>query len=231
MVATNNMLGLGLYTPAEAAFYARVPVQTLNRWFYGNAQGRLVAEPRFSRDERLVTFLDFVQALAIRNARVNYSVPLNTIREGIDRAKREYAVEYPLARRRTIHLFGKDLYIELEGADYHKITGTNRRQGVMKTVVELYMDDLGFDASGVANSYVAFKWARGDAALRTIRMDPSLRLGEPIVENCAISARTLWEACQAEGGLTEAARVYGVDIADVDAACRYIDHLTLPRAA
>lgn len=220
MIASNTKLGVGLYTPNEAAFYARVPTRTLNRWFFGDTQGERVASPRFG-DERIISFYDFVQAMAIRNIRTNHNVPLKKIREAIDRASSEHDVSYPLARRHTIYLFHPDLYICFDASDFKKLTGTQRDQKMIKQIVEFYVDDLGYDAEGLACHYDAFTWKD-----RTVRMNPKLRLGEPIVTACGYSAMTLWEASQAEGSISKAAKVYGVDEADVQAAYRYIDHLS-----
>ena len=41
-------------------------------------------------------------------------------------------------------------------------------------------------------------------------MDPRERFGEPVVERCGYAASTLWEACEIEGGVEEAAKAYGV---------------------
>lgn len=223
--AKMDLLGIGLYTPAEAAFYARVSTQKLNRWFYGNAQGERVTTPRFT-NERTISFLDFVQAIAIRNIRINYNVPLPKIREGIDRAMKDHSIDYPLARERTIYLFGKELFILQKDEEFQKITGSNREQKMITKVVELYMEDLGFDALGLANQYNSFTW-KG----RSIFMRPQFRLGEPIVDSCKYSARTLWEGCITEGGFDQAAKVYGVEKEDIEIAYRYYDYLKGSNAA
>ncbi len=229
MVAVTEKLGVGLYTLKEAAFYSRVPVQTLNRWFYGNKQGSVVVAPQFADSEdRVITFLDFVQALAIRNIRVNHRVPLSKIREAIERARDQYGVDYPLARKKTIYHFGAEIFIHVDGysQDFRQLTGRNRDQSVFTRVVELYMRDLGFDESGLASNYSAYCWKD-----REVKIDPQIRLGEPLILSCGYSARTLWETAELEGGIEAAARILGVEDQDVEAACRYWDHLSTVKAA
>lgn len=36
----------GLYTPREAAFYARMHPSVLNRWLFGNKSGNWVLQPQ-----------------------------------------------------------------------------------------------------------------------------------------------------------------------------------------
>ena len=76
---TENLLGVGLYTPREAAYYARVSPQLITRWFYTNP----VLEPGVSiPDQRLITFADFIQLGAIRTARKE-GVSLSKIRQAL----------------------------------------------------------------------------------------------------------------------------------------------------
>ena len=96
----------------------------------------------------------------------------------------------------------------------------HRRNMLLKPVVVLYKEDLGYDRKGLANLYTAFKYED-----LTVEMNPSIRFGEPIVKSCGYSAQTLWEAATSEGSMERAASAYGVDRKEVEAACRYFDHL------
>jgi hypothetical protein len=60
-----KFIGSGLYTIAEAALYARVKESLLRRWIFGDGR-RAVFDPQFGSHEKLVSFLDLVQTLAIR---------------------------------------------------------------------------------------------------------------------------------------------------------------------
>ena len=139
MVVAKERLGVGLYTPSEAAFYSRVAPQKLNRWLFGNRQGSAVATPGLPPNERLVTFLDLIQALAIRNIRLNHRVPLATIREAVQNAETEYNIKHPLAYEKSVFLYGNDLFIHLKDRpkpeQLRKLTGDNRDQTVLTQVL------------------------------------------------------------------------------------------------
>lgn len=159
MIATADRLDIGVYSRSEAAFFARVPVSTLNRWFYGNKQGERVVEPSFEDHERIVSFLDFVTALAIRNCRVGYKISMPKIREAIQRAKEDFSLDYPLAMRRTLFYSEavETLFIVPPGKEeFYKITGKDRNQQHFTKVVEMFVDDLGFDADGLAKHFDIF---------------------------------------------------------------------------
>src|SRR5271154_7587936 len=89
--------GTGLYTLGEAAKYARMHPITLARWFKGdNYCERIIP----LEDTKIISFLDFVQALAIRNLRVNYKkykISLQDIRDAVEKATKEYGISHPFA--------------------------------------------------------------------------------------------------------------------------------------
>ncbi|MEZ6069441.1 MAG: hypothetical protein R3C10_04020 [Pirellulales bacterium] len=102
MIATaKDLIGKGIYSTTEAALYARVRRDTLRRWLFGGSSQKPVISRQVESpaDNKVVTFLDFVQAMAIRAIRVQHDVPLQTIRKAHDRAVRDYGLEYPLPDR------------------------------------------------------------------------------------------------------------------------------------
>lgn len=216
-----------MYTPAEAAFYSRVRTQTLNRWLFGSKHGDRVIFPEAGDDDRVVTFLDFVQSLAIRSIRNTFKIPLQKIRQTVDLARTQ-GVEYPFAVEHSTYLFGDenapghgDLVLRI-GDDLLQASGRSKGNYVMREIAELYMRDLHFSPeTGLADRYVA--WADRDGA--KITMDPRFRFGEPVIESCGFTARTLWEAYEIEGGIDQAAEAFGIDRSQIELALSYYDHL------
>jgi uncharacterized protein (DUF433 family) len=232
MVTFTNLqdaLKAGIYTPSEAAAYARMPTRMLIRWLFGNASGEAVLEPQFaSFEERFVSFLDFVQAVAVRTIREQYKVPLPKIRAGVQWAKDHFGIDYPFARKHVAYLFERDLFILPPGEETALVQATGRQVGQLaeKRIVEDYIKDLVFDPqTGLSREYVAAEWQS-----RRITMTPERRFGEPVVVSCGITARTLWEAYQTEGGAEAAAEVFGVQPAEVESAWRYYMSLNLVEA-
>jgi len=242
MIAAKDTLGIGIYTPEEAAFYARVPTRTLNRWIFGDSQGAPVVRPQFenqTKDDRIVTFLDLVQALAIHSIRSVHKIPLGKIRTAVDLARQRYNVQYPFAMKHTTFLFSDgmkeghgEIVLCREGDTDHpekyiQISGKERGNYLMNKVVELYLDDLYFDPeTGFATKYRP--WS---AYGRHILLDPKRRFGEPIVEECGYTVETLQQAAVSEGSIESAAETYGVAVEDVKIAFSYWDHLSTQNAS
>ncbi len=241
MFAVAENIGVGIYSTAEAAFYARVSRQIMNRWVFGDSKGKPVIERQLvGSDEKVVTFLDFVQTLAVREVRNRHGISLQKIRQGVDAARERYRIEYPLACEHTIFLFSDrkgeghgEIVIRLssEEADvkeqYVQLTGKARENLMMKQVVELFLDDLKFDpATGLAIEFSPM--ANGAAS---IVLNPRLRFGEPIVNPSGYTVESLWHATNTEGGIQEAAAAYGVGRAEVELANKYYDMLMPSRGA
>jgi len=230
MVANvKEKIGLGIYTPAEAARYARVHTATLARWIHGDDRGHAVVDAQLSGDQdRIITFLDFVQALAIRAIRTRHRLPLSKIRDAVSYTKERHGLTHPLARKHTTYLFRGNLYVRLETETDHEfmqVSGIGKDQLAHAKVIELYMENLSFDATGLASTYRPF-----ESRDRVVVMDPQRRFGQPLLDSCAYTIEALIGAVETEGGIDAAATAYGVEREDVLAAIAYDDYLRGPSA-
>jgi len=169
-----------------------------------------------------MTFLDFMQAVAVRNLRVKHHVHLDTIREAITYAKNEFDMDHPFARKHVTYLDGRNILIQpAEHTAPVGATGRVKGQHVIKRVLEQYLEDVSFDPnSGLATRYMAYQFKD-----RRIVMDPEIHFGQPYVDNTGITAARLAAAVDEEGSRDAAASAFGVSLDDVEAAARYIDSL------
>jgi hypothetical protein len=101
-----KFIGSGLYTVKEAALYARVREPLMRRWLFGTKDRRAVIDLQFGAGEKLVSFLDLIQTLAIREIRLQYNVPLQKFRQAIRWVKKARDVDYPFARKHFTYLLG-----------------------------------------------------------------------------------------------------------------------------
>lgn len=232
--SANGLLGKGIYSPVEAATYARLDTRLVNRWVYGNKQGKRVFHPQHKyKNEKIISFLDFIQILAIRNLRLKYKVTLENLRNGIYNFKQEYESEHPFAQEdHKTYLFKGTLYIKKKGYSkeyiYTSISPKSYGQEAITDVIEMYMDDVHFGPKGMAESYQAFKETY-DGKTINITMNPNSRFGEPLIDSCNTTPYTLYEAIFTEGSKKNAAKAFGVDPEYVDIAYRYIDYLDSPK--
>lgn len=243
VAASDHLVGVGLYTAEEAARYARISSRTMSRWVFGDNSGAPVIRSQLKSQgepERFVTFLDFVQAMAVRSVRLREKqFPLQKIRAACEAASDRFDLQFPLAARdHRIYLFGPRDNLKLCemviacGKDpagdeqYLQLSGKKRGSYLLTQVVEPFMSQLVFGDSRYAERFVA--WSHNE---QSIVMDPSTRLGEPYLPSCGYTALALWEAYLSEGGVEEAAKAYDVADSEVELACSYFDFLTGADAA
>lgn len=223
MVTSPIPFNQGIYTPGEVALFAKLHRTTVQRWFFSNHMGQAVMRPSSSREERTLSFLDLVQAMAVRDIRRVHKVPLPKIREAVQRAEADYQLSHIFARPHCSVLFEGDIFIYPKGeASPVQVSGKRPHQVALRPIVEAFQRDLSFDENGLARLFTAFRFAD-----ESVVMDPAVRFGEPCVTSCGYSARTLYDAVLSEGGVTEAARAFDVPEAAVDVALRYYESLAL----
>ncbi len=218
-VKIQEMLGSGIYTVQEAALYARVSPQMMSRWLFGNSTGKAVIDPQFASHEKLVSFLDLVQTLAIREIRLQKRVKLSKFREAIKVAKEKFKMSYPFAMRHCAYLWGEDIVISPPNEGYVEASGKHQGQRLFK-FVELYLTNLSFDAKGLANNYTIY--SHQDIG---IHMKPTIRFGEPMLPS-GYSAKAIWDSIGVEGGIDETAKAFGIPREEVEASYRlFVDCL------
>jgi uncharacterized protein (DUF433 family) len=224
MILIEEMVGggTGLYTLGEAAKYARMSQQTLTRWFKGDDYCKRVIP---LEDAKVITFLDFVQALAIRNLRVFYKIKLQDIRDAVDRASKEHGISHPFAYKHTTFLFEKKIWIQPEGKTLTQISGKGHGQIGLTKIIENFYEDISFDATtGAASSYKAFERTYKSGSHKIV-MNPKVRFGEPILDDSGYTPEALFEAAKTEGSVEDAARNYGVDVDQIRICVDYFDYL------
>lgn len=217
----------GLYTLAQAALFARMPLNTLNYWHYGTKSRAPLRDSEVARDEgKFLTFLEFVEAVAIRSLRTEMHIGLPKIREAIKEAQDKYQIKYPFAQQahKTV-IVGKDLHILLgEDALMIGLSGKDKAQESFKKFLEPYMENMRFNAERIACEWIAARYGEGD---KIIKMNPRIGFGEPLVGKTGYSAETLWRAAVAEGSIDKACQYYEVDRESVAAACNYWEGLSI----
>lgn len=211
----------GLYTLRETSIYARIPLTTLRYWFVGEKNHPPVRKAIIDDGGMLyVTFQDFIEAVAIRELRTSYNIPLPKIREAVIEAQNQYGVEYPFSN--------KEHKTKTDGTNLHfyfknkgnpvQLTGKGKRQISFETCVESFMRNLVFDKKGIAYEYIAARYRDSK-----ITINPNIMFGSPRVSQSPYSAITLWRARNAEGKIAAVSRIYGVESKIVRASCKYCE--------
>ena len=211
----NELIGLGVYTLQEASLYGLLSSNKLSRWVFGTEQYPPVIESKL-RSQRLVSFYDLVEAMAINKARES-GVSLLKIRKAINIARDDYGVEFPLAYNHKMVLYDKDLHILFPDRSIIQVSGRGHHQALITEIVEPFMQDLHFNAEGLVIRFTPFKKYG-----REITLDPVRQFGQPLVGNTGYRADVLDKAFTVERSTELVASIYNVDNRDVKVAVAYM---------
>ncbi|MDH2349557.1 hypothetical protein QCM80_02515 [Bradyrhizobium sp. SSUT112] len=216
-----SLLGLGLYSPSEAAALTHVPPQRIRRWLTGHRSGdkgypalwRSQLE-KFEIEQLCLSFLDLVQ-LRVVDAFINEGLSAQKVRRAIELGS-EIVSDYPFANAR-FRTDGKTLILQVlddNGDDDKLIDLFKSGQYLMQKVIEPSLKNLEFE-DDVATRW----WPLGRA--KGVVIDPKRQFGQPIDDATGVPTSVLAQAAQTEGSPAIAAKRFMVPVASVHRAVAF----------
>lgn len=236
-ISGERLLGVGIYSPKEAALYITrggppVRPQQVSRWIHGQRQSEPVVRAEFPGHREIISFLDMVQAMAIRDMRYCKNIPLQRIRQAVAYLRTHHPeVEYPFAHRHETFLIEetKELAVLLpqdEPEHVLQVSGHDKGQYVHATLLDKYLTRLEFNEQGQAR-----KWIPVEDHGARIEFDPNIRFGQPRIRPSGYLVQAIAEAAETEG-VKQAAWWYDIPEHQVTLALRYQQQLEgIARAA
>jgi uncharacterized protein (DUF433 family) len=225
-VKAKELIGKGLYSPAEAARLIRTPARKVRRWLYGvqdSSHGVRrsldpLTEAVFSlATGEYLTFEGFIELLAIRAFRAA-GVSMKTIRRAHEKAQRRYGTTHPFASR-PFFTDGKWIFAELakdvDADSVEALEELSRSQLAFERVIAPSLSNIDFSENR-ASRY----WPKGHAA--AVVIDAGRQFGKPIDPLSGVPTSVLASAYAAERGDAAAvARWYDVSDKAVRDAVAY----------
>ncbi len=219
-IPREKLLGSGLYTPGEAGRFIEARASTVSKWLHGTSRMAPVVRAEFEGHRGVISFVDMVQALAIRALR-DHGVPLQRIRQAVEWFGITHPeMHFPFARlHKTYRLTTTgDLAVVLPGDDKQQVlqvSGRDPGQFVMADVMDEYLERLEFNEERLATKYVPLRREGVH-----IELDPRIRFGQPRVMPSGYMVETFVDSVDTEG-IVGAARLYGVERRQVELALEY----------
>ncbi|WP_367717526.1 helix-turn-helix domain-containing protein [Nitratireductor sp. GISD-1A_MAKvit] len=214
----DNLVGIGVYTPAEASRLLGVPSRKISRWLKGH-------EIRGKRYERLWrpqvdigddrVYLGFRDLMEMRTAFafMQAGVSAIMIRKAIEEAKKYVADERPLSTTR-FQTDGRSIFLEIgEENDDPQLLDLFKKQYTFKRIVDQSLKGVEFDGIAPARWWPLSKQKK-------IVLDPKRSFGQPIDMESGVPTAVLASAANTEG-LERAARNWFVTPATVKRAVEF----------
>ena len=225
-----RLIGIGLYTPAEAGRLIQVHPGKIVRWLRGHiANGKLydrLWEPQADLGEDGL-FLGFRDLMEVRVAAefITRGLSPQRVRQAIVLAGEIIGDERPLSTAR-FKTDGRSVFLQIVEADGKmKLIDIFRSQYAFQEVLERSLKNLDYDHYGVPARW----WPLGRS--RNVVLDPERSFGQPIEAETSVPVSALAAAAAAEGSAKAAARAWAVPVRAVNRAVAFKRQMDLRAAA
>lgn len=186
MPLDHTILGLGVYTPREAARLIGTNAQQVLRWTRGSGPNEPLwnAHYQFIDDDVTeISFLDLIEVrvvAAMRRAKIS----LQKIRFAISFAQDKYGIERPLASQ-SFKTDGTEILMEAIENDGEFVSLSKKHPGQkeFREIIKQSLSDLEYEEDTVA------RWKPN--RFSGIVIDPKRFFGDPILDEYGISTATI----------------------------------------
>lgn len=229
----SDLVGVGIYTPAEAARLVDVPAGKISRWLRGHRVGDKDYEPLWIPQVEIgdgKVYLGFRDLMEVRvaDAWIEKGISAIRVRAAIEMAREIYGLERPLSTD-SFKTNGRDIFMKVierdaDGIERERMLNTFRRQYVFSGIMEPLLRNIDFDAFGAPEIW----WPKGRQG--QIVVDPARSFGQPIDAISSVPTTVLAAAARLQG-IELAAKAYEVPAASVRRAVKFEDDLERRMAA
>ncbi|WP_326839562.1 DUF433 domain-containing protein [Pseudomonas savastanoi] len=217
----SRLLGVDLYTPAEASSYTGIPSKDIRRWMFGyraagvDHPGLWTPEVAFLND-KLLGFHDLLEIRFVHAFR-QHGVSLQAIRSASLQAREMFGQLYPFTCRR-FQTDGRDIFATvLDETGDEALLDLVKRQYAFKQVITPSLYE-GFDYAGEESAKRWYPVKRSKAVV----LDPARNFGKPVLATTGIDTATIYHSYLAEGqNAKRVALLYEIAPVAVKAAITY----------
>jgi hypothetical protein len=227
------LIGLGLYTPAEASRLVGISAQKLIRWLHGYCYRGQHYDPLWQPQIKLgdghvyLGFRDLMEA-RVADTFIQAGVPALRIRKAILLGQAVIGAERPLSTNR-FRTDGREIFLKVtemdsDGQAREQLLNLFRRQYEFASIIDPILKNVVFDDAGAPMAW----WPVGPA--KKIIVDPRRSFGQPIDLESSVPVKILAKAGNFHG-VEQAAKSYDVSKAAVRRAMEFVGVKELAQAA
>ncbi|TXM92603.1 hypothetical protein FV232_04660 [Methylobacterium sp. WL30] len=230
MHETGRLVGIGLYTPAEAGRLLSIRPAKISRWLRGHDANGKHYDPLWSPQVDLGeegTFLGFrdLQEVRVASTFIEKGMSAQRVRQAIELAREVVGEARPLSTTK-FRSDGHTVFLRVVEEDGQtRLIDLFRKQFAFEAVIERSLTNLEYDEEGIPSVW----WPLGKA--KSVKIDPTRSFGQPIEAETSVPVDVLVSAAVAEGSPERAARAWDVPVRAVKRALAYRREMDLRQAA
>jgi uncharacterized protein (DUF433 family) len=219
----NNLIGVGVYTPAEAGRLLHIRPAKISRWLRGhriknqNYPSLWTPEVNLGDDHVFLGFRDLME-VRVADAFIRAGVSAQRVRAAIILARDVIGQERPLSTNR-FRTDGREIFVSVietgeDGEERERLLNLFKRQYEFKGIIEPILKTVDFGDDGNPLLW----WPSGRRM--NVVVDPSRAFGQPIEAASSVPTVVLAAAARQEG-VSGAARAYAVPEAAIRRAIEF----------
>jgi len=210
-------VGLGVYTPTQAARLTGIPASTLHLWLRGNKRQKPLwqSEHTTRADNLLLSFRDLVESRVLHALRTQ-GFSAQELRSTMTYARSQINDERPFSTK-MFSTAGPDIMLNLPDG-LVIISKKNRGQNVFEDVVAPVLKPIVYNGDAAAMLWMQKR-------KKTVALDPKRAFGAPILEEYSIPTATLAASVLSEGSAETTARYFDVPLKYVKDAVAFETNL------
>lgn len=224
-----SLIGIGLYTPADAARLTGVNAGKIVRWLRGHHANRTTYPPLWQPQIDLAdgkVYLGFRDLMEVRiaDAFIRTGLSAQKVRRAIDIAREILGFDRPLS---TSHFRtdGRSVFLRMAEDDTDRLIDLFRKQYEFREVVEPSFKHVDFADDGTPRRW----WPLGRQG--HVVVDPERAFGQPVESTTSIPVAALVMAVASEGSAQAAAAAWGVPVSAVRSALEFSSRVEIRKAA
>jgi hypothetical protein len=232
-MANDNLIGIGLYTPADASRLLGVPAPKIIRWLRGYNKGDHEYQPLWKSQVELddghvyLGFRDLMEA-RIANKFISLGISAQRVRAAIQLASDIIGDTRPLStnqfRTDGRSIFLRSIETNELGHEREQLLNLFKRQYEFAQIIEPLLKGIDFDDTGAPSTW----WPVGK--IKKILIDPKRSFGQPIDSDSSVPTAILAAAGRYQG-VGNAAKVYGVSQSSITRAMDFETKMEFSAAA
>lgn len=218
---SSRLIGVGVYTPSEAALYTGIAAKDIRRWLFGykadgvDHSGLWLPELGVN-DEKLLGFHDLLEIRFVHAFR-KHGVSLQAIRAASRQAKEIFNQHYPFTCRR-FQTDGRSIFATVfdETGDEAILDLAKRQYAFRQVIAPALYEGIDYTGEGKAQRWYPVKRSKA------IVLDPNRNFGKPVLSSTGVDTASIYQAYLAEGqDAKRVAVIFEIPTAAVDAAVTY----------
>lgn len=218
-IQQNELIGIGLYTAAEAQRLLGISASTIGRWLRGYETKGVSYDPLWTPQVNLndgAVYLGFRDLMEVRAANqfISAGVSPQAVRKAIIEAQSYVDDERPLSTKK-FKTDGRSIFLEIAHGDGDaQLLDLFKKQYAFSKIMERSLKDVEFDGISPNRWWIGSKKAG-------IVIDPAQSFGQPIEHETGIPTAVLAKAVIAEGSVAKAAKAWCVEQKQIRKAVQF----------